>query len=281
MTELVLHERTAALVQKLKDNLPHALVIDGPSGIGVRKVAEYLSTAVQSPLLIVEPKKPVNGQPTVDLAEGNILIDDIRLLYEQTRAKQPGHLVYILDTGERTITPAAQNAFLKLLEEPRPGLHFIIATHHYDQLLPTIASRSQRLALLPVSDEQTKQLIDKLGIDDATKRARLAFVGSGLPALVVKLAADNKAYESRVAIMIDAKSMISGSAYEKAAVAHKYKDNRGTALTLLDDMNHQLKVIIKNSPEQQLVASIARNLETRDKIAMGGNIRLQLLHSVL
>ena len=281
MTDLVLHEHTEELVAKFHGNLPHALVVDGPSGIGVRAVAEHLAKSMDSPLLVIEPKKSANGQFVVDYNEGNVIIDDIRQLYEQTRAKQPRSFVYILDTGERSITQAAQNAFLKLLEEPRQGLHFIIATHHYDQLLPTIASRTQRLTLLPVGDAQTKQLISDLQVQDATKQARLAFVGRGLPALIKRLASNDKAYESRVAIMGDAKIMISGTPFEKATTTHKYKDDRASALTLLDDMNHQLKVIVTSKPDQSLVALIAKHLEARDKIAKGGNIRLQLLSAVV
>lgn len=281
MTELVLHERTKDVVAKLHGNLPHALVIDGPSGVGVRTVAEYLAKSMDSPLFVVEPKKSVNGQFVVDYNEGNVIIDDIRQLYEQTRARQPGNTVYILDTGERTITMAAQNAFLKLLEEPREGLHFIIATHHYDQLLPTISSRSQRVTLLPVTDSQTKQLINDLDVHDTTKQARLAFVGRGLPALINRLTTNDKVYESRVSIMGDAKTMISGTPIEKATTAHKYKDDRGAALTLLDDMNHQLKVIVTSKPDQSLIVLIAKHLEAREKILSGGNIRLQLLNAVL
>lgn len=281
MSELVLHSQTRLNVDRLMGNLPHALIIDGPSGIGVRTVAKRLASSMHSPELIIEPKKMSNGQLVVDNNEGNVVIDDIRLLYEQTRAKQPDNHVYILDTGERTMTVAAQNAFLKLLEEPRPGLHFIIATHHYDQLLPTITSRSQRLSLLPISLDQTKQFITALGVTDDTKKARLAFVGRGLPALMKRLASDEKLYESRVLIMSDAKIMISGSAYEKSVVIHKYRENRAAALTLLDDMNHQLSVIVKTNPDPDLVSLIAKHLGARDKVLAGGNIRLQLLDAVL
>jgi replication-associated recombination protein RarA len=278
---LILHEQTRRLVKRLEGQLPHALVIDGPSGSGVRTAAEHLARSMNSLTLTVEAKKSQNGTYIVDLDEGNIIIDDIRLLYEQTRSKQPGNHVYILDTGERTMTNAAQNAFLKLLEEPRDGLFFIIVTHHYDQLLSTITSRSQRLTLLPVSEAQTRELISSLAVHDPVQQARLSFVGQGLPALVKRLIDDTSLYEARVAIMSDAKTMIGGQAYEKAVVAHKYKDKRADTLTLIDDMNHQISVILKKNPDQTLVALIDRLLIARDAISNGGNVRLQLLNSVV
>ena len=278
---LILHERTRSSVEKLKGSLPHALVIDGLSGIGTRTVAEHLAKSMESPRFVIEPKKSIGGQLVVDMNEGNVVIDDIRLLYEQTRAKQPGNHVYVLDTGERSMTIAAQNAFLKLLEEPRPGLHFIIATHHYDQLLPTIISRSQRLSLLPIDATQTIELIDTLRIDDDVKKARLAFVGRGLPALMRRLSENEKLYASRVAIMSDAKIMISGEVYDKAVVVQKYKDDRGASMTLLGDMNHQLKVILSKNADPKLATLIAKYLDAHEKILAGGNIRLQLLNAVL
>jgi replication-associated recombination protein RarA len=278
---LILHEQTRRLVKRLEGQLPHALVIDGPSGSGVRTAAEHLARSMNSLTLTVEAKKSQNGTYIVDLDEENIIIDDIRLLYEQTRSKQPGNHVYILDTGERTMTNAAQNAFLKLLEEPRDGLFFIIVTHHYDQLLSTITSRSQRLTLLPVSEAQTRELISSLAVHDPVQQARLSFVGQGLPALVKRLIDDTSLYEARVAIMSDAKTMIGGQAYEKAVVAHKYKDKRADTLTLIDDMNHQISVILKKNPDQTLVALIDRLLIARDAISNGGNVRLQLLNSVV
>lgn len=281
MSHLLLHPQSQANVDRLRGNVPHALVVDGPSGIGVRAVAQMLALSMDSPLFIVEPKKSVSGQFVVDMNEGNVIIDDIRMLYEQTRSKQPGNHVYILDTGERSMTVAAQNAFLKLLEEPRKGLYFIIATHHIDQLLPTILSRSQRLTLLPITNKQTADLIDDAGIVDPVKKARLAFVGAGLPALIHRLIANDKLYESRVAIMSDAKTMISGDAFEKAIIAHKYKDDRAASVTLLNDMNHQLKVILNKNADPKLATLIARFLDAHEKILAGGNIRLQLLNAVV
>jgi DNA polymerase-3 subunit delta' len=179
------------------------------------------------------------------------------------------------------MTHGAQNAFLKLLEEPRDDLHFIIATHRFDQLLPTIASRSQRLALQSVTDEQTAALIGQLGVTDDTKRARMAFVGRGLPALIHRLVEDDKLYENRVAIMRDAKALLGNDAYEKMTVIHRYRDSRANALTLLDDMNHQLRTVLRSNPDKRLVGGIERNLEVRARISAGGNIRLHLTTAVL
>lgn len=48
--------------------------------------------------------------------------------------------VYIFPEAE-TLNTSAQNAFLKLLEEPPKGVYFLLCTHNPDKLLPTVRSR--------------------------------------------------------------------------------------------------------------------------------------------
>lgn len=281
LRDLILHPRSRQLADKLADNLPNGLIIDGPSGSGVLTVAKAIAEYVGSPAFVIEPKKKVKNEFVIDPAEGSVIIEDIRALYQQTRTKQPGEHVYIIDTGEKSMTLGAQNAFLKLLEEPRAGLHFIIVTHQFDQLLPTIVSRSQRLSLLAITDDQTTKLIDSRGVTDQTKRARLAFVGRGLPALIRRLAEDETAYENRVAIMSDAKTMLGQDTYAKLLIINGYRESRANTLTLLDDMNHQLRTVLRTQPDKRLVSDIDKHLATRSKIAAGGNIRLHLTASVI
>ena len=281
LNDLVLHPQSRRIAEKIAEDLPHGLIIDGPVGIGVRTVAEAIAKQIGAVAFVIEPKKKLKGELAVDLHEGSVIIEDIRQLYDQTRTKQNGKHVYIIDTGDKSMTHSAQNAFLKLLEEPRPGIHFIIATHQFDLLLPTIASRSQRLSLQAVTPEQTTELIGSLAIQDDTKRARLAFVGRGLPALITRLAGDESAYEARIAIMRDAKTLLGDDPYEKLVTIHRYREARGDALTLIDDMNYQLRTILRTQPKKQFVSNIERFLDVRMAIAAGGNIRLHLTSSVL
>lgn len=74
-------------------------------------------------------------------------------------ATLPGGLsqkVFIVDEAElmdRSIYNApVQNALLKTLEEPAPGTVIILVTSHPERLLPTIRSRAQQVAFMPLSD---------------------------------------------------------------------------------------------------------------------------------
>ncbi len=279
--DLIFHERTQRQIDALLNHMPQSLVLEGLSGSGVVATAQSIAAHLQAETIVIKPKKVSANQPVVDELEGSIIIQDIRALYEQTRGKTNKRQVYILDTGERSVTPSAQNAFLKLLEEPRQGVHFIIATHRPDELLPTVRSRSQVVPLLPLSDEQVSSLLDTLGIRDATIRSRLAFIGRGLPALITRLATDNELYEHRVKIVLDAKTLIGNTDHNAFAVMHTYRDKRPDALLLLEDISQQLKVIMRKQADVRHAVKIQRCLEAHARIAGGGNIRLQLAAAML
>ena len=72
---------------------------------------------------------------------------------------------------------AAANAILKILEEPPERTIFLLVTHHYDQLLTTITSRSQLVTIRRFYDEELADLLVKLehlDLPQAQKIARLA-----------------------------------------------------------------------------------------------------------
>lgn len=281
LDDLVLHPRTREMINKILNKMPHALIVEGVDGIGVSATAQAIAKHFTNHEFMILPKKKQKTEFVVDMEEGSVVIDDIRQLYTQTRVVQDTKQVFVIDTGAKSMTTGAQNAFLKLLEEPRDDTHFIIATHHADQLLPTIASRCQKLSLLPATDAQTQNLINQLGVLDSTKQTRLAFVGRGKPALIKRLVSDDEQYDARVRIMKDAKTMISGTNYEKLVTINNYRDKRADSLTLIDDMNYQLKTVLKSQPDGSIASTIARNLDIQSRISGGGNIRLQLMNGML
>lgn len=78
-------------------------------------------------------------------------------------AHQGGRRVIVIHPAE-SMNPNAANALLKSLEEPPPGLLFILVSHKPQQLLPTILSRCLAFALpAPDADSATRWL-DEQGV---------------------------------------------------------------------------------------------------------------------
>jgi DNA polymerase-3 subunit delta' len=89
--------------------------------------------------------------------------------------------VFIVDEAELIEAPG-QNALLKTLEEPAPGSVIILVTASEERLLPTIRSRCQRVAFVPLgAEEMTRWLragtLDLSGLDAAAGDWLLAFAG--------------------------------------------------------------------------------------------------------
>jgi hypothetical protein len=149
------------------------------------------------------------------------------------------------------------------------------------KLLPTIISRTENLDIKPVTDKQSNDLLDKLGVKDKTKRSQMLFIAAGLPAELTNLAIDKDYFDSRSAMMRDARQLISGNLYQKLLIAQRYKDNRMTALQLLLDASNILKKSIISKPQADTIGFIDKLLKTYQRIEANGNIRLCLASMVI
>ncbi len=111
-----------------------------------QRIADGLHTDVR--VVDIEFSRTVEGRATVT----TITIDAIREL-ERTVNLNPfeGSRTVIIIDGAGTMSTEAANALLKTLEEPPPGVLFLLLTEDEESLLPTIRSRCQTLQLLPMS----------------------------------------------------------------------------------------------------------------------------------
>ncbi len=257
-------------------DMPQALLLTGPTGVGLGTVAKYLASQIGTLSFVVLPEK----DEKVDLDKGVISVDSVRRLYTQTRSIQTGKIVILIDYVER-MGVQAQNAFLKLLEEPSAGVHFILATHTPSKLLSTITSRTQSVEIKPILKKQTEELISKLGITDTKRRQQLIYMATGLPAELTRLATDEAYFNARSDIMRDARDLLQATTYRKLMVANKYRENRDGAINLLDYTASILKHSISDKPQDNLINQLDALLFARQQIEANGNIRLCLARFVL
>lgn len=279
---LLLHPVTHGQLEKTVSDLPHALILHGTPGIGSDLVAAALAQQAGSTLATLYPKKrQPNGSYVVDPKQGTVIIDDVRDLYERTRGKLLHPHIVILNLGSRPMLTGAQNAFLKLLEEPQANIHFILAVDDISLLLPTILSRCQKVEVLPVTEAQTTSLLDTLKVSDPTKRARITYIASGLPALIHQLATDDAFYESRVQSVQDARTLLESDGYTRLKIIYSYKDRRADTLQLIDDTIHQLKLSLKKSPSSTTIEQLNRLIDAYTRIQANGSVQLNLARVLL
>lgn len=276
MDKPLIHPASDLTLSLMLSDLPQSLLLTGPDGIGLTTVATYIAAQLGVLPVIVLPEK----DEKIDLEKGTITIDIIRRLYDQTRTIETKKRIIIIDYAERMAT-AAQNAFLKLLEEPGEGTHFILATHSPSKLLPTITSRTVSLELRPLTRVQTETYLDELDVNDASKRTQLLYIADGLPAEIYRLTHDDTYFESAVQLVRDARELLQGTTYAKLHIAHSYRENREGTLRLLMTAANILKRSISDKPQASLIAQIDGILLAHQQIKANGNIRLCLARLVL
>lgn len=273
---LVLHPTSDALLAKVTAHLPHALLLSADEGVGLGTIACEVAHAHSAHAIVILPEK----DDKIDLEKGSITVDSIRRLYSEARTKQAGERVIVIDYAER-MSHQAQNAFLKLLEEPAKGTSFILASHEPSRLLPTVRSRVQHVELRRITSEQSNALLDTLDIHDATKRSQLLFMANGLPAELIRLHQNDEYFAHRVSIMRDARTFLQGSAYDKLLIAQAYKDDRQSALLMIKDCIKIIEHSLKSQPHTKLIKQLDRLIDAYDVVEGNGNIRLQLLMLVV
>lgn len=271
MSNVYLQQHTQQHLDILIHDLPQSMVFTGPHGVGLSAAVEYVATRIHTKPIYVLPEK----DEKTDIEKGVITVDIVRRLHATTKTIETGTRLIVIDYGERMGTQA-QNAFLKLLEEPGMNTHYIVLTHTVSKLLPTIRSRVQLVDIKPISIYQSETLLNDLGVSDATKRAQLIFIASGLPAELTLLSTDEKAFQTRAQIIRDARTYLQGTMYDRLKVSLSYKDDRQGSLILLIDAMKLLQNSLKTGNNQEQVKKIAVLLRTYETIEANGNVRLQL-----
>lgn len=168
-------------LQELRKRPPHGLLFKGSKGIGKFDLAmdfarsllcqhpdqdgfacgkcpscHWFSQGSHPDFCLLQPEalsmdaeegddvKPASGKKP----SRQISVDQVRGLadFSGMSAHQGGRRVVVIHPAEAMNTNAA-NALLKSLEEPPPGMLFILVSHKPQQLLPTILSRCLAFAL--------------------------------------------------------------------------------------------------------------------------------------
>ena len=159
----------------------HSYILSGETGAGKKMLASAFAMALQCDRREADPcgvcascRKAMNGNhPDIIRIRhekpGTISIDEIRrqLVGDVTIRPYCGpRKIYLVDEAEK-LTPQAQNALLKTIEEPPEYAVILLLTGNTDALLPTIRSRCVKLELRPVSDAAVKKyLMERLQVPD-------------------------------------------------------------------------------------------------------------------
>jgi len=239
---VVVAPHVADTLHRLAQSKPHAIVFSGLAGVGLATIAKETASQWGEIIEIMSPEAKTKS------GIASISVEKIRSLYELSRTKAATSRIVIIDDAD-AMTESAQNAVLKLLEEPAANVHFFLTTHAPDGLLPTIRSRAQHIQIPPVDSAATARFLRSLHVeDDATKR-QLLFVADGLPAEAYRLAKDPIVLQKKSKIVRQAYEFIAGTPYEKLVITQSIASDRAYALDFIDAALLLLKNHYKVAPK--------------------------------
>jgi len=263
-------------ITQLRAELPHAVLLAGPEGIGLRILANHIAGDQVSGII-----EPTDTKGNVDLStSGVIRVTQIRDLASHAMNKSVLERMYIID-GADQMNHQAQNAFLKLLEEPASHVHFLLLTHHAERILPTILSRVQSIHIPIISREQSEALLDILVVHDASMRTKLLYLAEGLPAELSRLVSDKERFEQKAKVITSARQLLQGTTIEQLRIINSFSGDRAGTLELLTYTERILKHSLSQQPSPALIERAEAISEVYDRIASNGNIRIQLLSLVV
>lgn len=144
----------------LSGTLPHAFLIIGPAGSGKLTLATEIAAAMNCenaengahtlPCGLCNSCRRIRERifPDVKILERSgkltLGVDEVRDFREDMflSATEARYKFYIVKDADK-MTPAAQNALLKVLEEPPKNVHILLLATEADKILTTIKSRTQ------------------------------------------------------------------------------------------------------------------------------------------
>lgn len=286
MSQPLLSKPTAVALERFITSPSHAVLIVAPAGAGKTTIARYIA----SQLLQVDAAKLGNYPHFKQLSpEGGktISIESVRevihfLSLKTASANGVGRVVLIEDA--QFLTPQAQNALLKTIEEPPVGTVIILTAPNEQSLLPTICSRVQVLHVVTPDASAVKAHFKAAGYSDSAI-AKAILMSGGLPGLCAALLADDASHPL-VAAAARARDLLQKSAFERLTMTEEVVKDKQAWLDTLLMLERMAQVSLQNRQAapthiRRWHAVLKRAHEAYTQTQASGQVKLVALNLML
>lgn len=265
---------------------PHALMIEGPAGCGKYTFAlEAAQTLVCSAAPAQRPcgecrdcmKAQKNIHPDILTFGGeggsrSFHIDVVREIRKQAVIRpNEAHTKAIILRNTQEMSVQAQNALLKLIEEPPGGVVFLLTCQNRAQMLETVRSRVQIIPLkLPDLPQAQAHLEQRLtGTEPEHIAAAVHQTGGNIGAALAQL--ENQSASTNPAADILYHACI-GDELEALAALTAYERDRTAFVRLLEQMRVLLIGALLYPPENERLALLVQRV---------GRLRLMAIPDII
>ncbi len=269
------HPVTESQIEAFLARPKHAVLLTGRTGSGKAMIAEAIARRL---LDYPSPKDLGNHSFFRWLRPENnvIAIETIRDLQYFLRLKTLGKSKLrraIVIEDAQAMTTEAQNALLKLLEEPPQDTVFILTAVSVSALLPTTASRAQQIPVRRPARQAVQEFFEAKGHGSEVV-TRTLHLSDGLPGLTEELLAVDSEHPLAMRLEL-AKDLATADKYRRLLLVDKLSKDRAGLSALLDVLGRVLRAglhssLKRDNPAQSLklltmlraVNKASRRLET-------------------
>lgn len=253
MRDLLLHQLTSEELARFIADTSHALMLMGGDHSGKTYVAKTLAAEI----LDADPDKHphfLHLQP-----EKNALtINQIRKLQAFVKLRTTGQgrirrIVLLQDA--HLMTGEAQNAILKLLEEPPADTVLILTVRGDTTLRPTIYSRTQNIFIRPITKKQALTYGSPSYTETEINRAFM--LSKGNATLFMALLEGSDEHEMAVAIA-EAKTLLAAGTFERLAMVDTLSKDKEHTLNLLRALKRIAQAAVASTAQKQDIKQLTR-----------------------
>lgn len=270
---MMLSHKTELALSGISKNIPQSLIFYGDTGADFSSAINYLYQNKKN-IISINPQKNEAGGLLLSVSQ---IRDLLPVAYKKHNDKS-----IIIFYGSELMTKQAQNALLKIFEEPPENTYFLLICNNLNKLLDTIRSRAQLVRIYNLNSKESEFLINQKREIDKTKSKQIEFIADGKSEFINELLDNKKTFNKHSTIMHDAKIFLQGTTSEKILLINKkYKDDRGLSRQLILYIIKMIKILINKNPLSEYVAVLNRAIKTDDKIQSNCNVRLAMLYFVV
>jgi len=142
------------LLKKIdKKEIPHAILLSGPSGVGKTTIARIIRKIIKCN---IREYQEINGADERGIGITRDIDKSMQRYPFRGKTK-----IYYIDEAHM-LNKYAQNNMLKMLEDTPSHVYFILATTEPTALKKTIRTRCTQINLKPIKNESLLELINKI-----------------------------------------------------------------------------------------------------------------------
>ncbi|MDD4074249.1 MAG: hypothetical protein PHU17_01850 [Candidatus Pacebacteria bacterium] len=209
-------------------NIPHALLFSGPEMIGKKMIAlDFVDK-------IFGDNKYNPDINIISPIDGNIEIDEIRKAKQKLSLKSYyGKLKVLIIDDSHLMKKDAQNAFLKMLEEPKGDTLIIFITAYPQMILKTIKSRMQEMKFSLIGKKEIEDHLMSLGASKE-KAFEIALISSGQIGKAINFLESQEKIDLFNNSMDDMVNLLNSKMKKRFEYAEKFKDDKDKINSTID-----------------------------------------------